>query len=147
MEASLPTSIRCKTNSLNGTCYVKIETVFLQHKEKTCYIDGEKTLYPQAVVGWSTTLPVTEAFCGLAILEEDTGKQLKIPIKAKMDLLVEKTKSERRTLVIFERHYVREQVTYESKLKEVTVNIVDSTYGSKTCISRNDPHMESFDEV
>ena len=143
VTSSLPPSSICKSNGKVGVCTVKIETIFMEHVESECYIGAEKVPYPQAVIG--SLVQGRAASCGLMLTDDDTGVDMAIPVKAKMDLVSEVATSETRILAIFERHYVADEITYESKIKDVTVNIEDASYGSKTCISRNDPHMESFD--
>ena len=60
---------------------------------------------------------------------------------------MEKKEYEERTLVIYQRIYVAKRIEYESIVGEVDVKIKDTNVKPAICISRNDPHLKTFDET
>ena len=123
--SGLPPPLLCSLSGLGGDCDVRVEGYFSPDKSDfSCYNEGEKFKLPQGVLGWEGD--AEGAFCGVPITMKGVGKMLRIPVQAKMDMRRER-RTAVRTLRLFQRHYVAQELKYEKELVTATVSIVFSS--------------------
>ena len=129
---NFPPSFICRSDPKdNEPCFIHIEVEFASFVERQCWLGGDRVVDAvQAVIGWwsSGDSDTEMAFCGLAITDENWQEPLRIPIKAKMDMVVEENAAEIRYLSIFERHYVGMTLVYESWLSNIEASTMCNVY-------------------
>ena len=84
-------------------------------------------LQTQAVIGWWDNSDNggqdVDAFCGLSLRDDNWMDIIRIPVRAKLDMIIEETLIVERHLRIFERHYVDMFLIYETRISEIQVGI------------------------
>jgi len=118
----LPPALLCALSGLGPDCDVRVEGYFTPDKHDfTCHNDDKKYKLPQGVLGWEGK--GEGAFCGVPITAKGVGESLRIPVHAKVDMRWERGTA-KRTLRLYQRHYVSQELKYERELVTATVSVV-----------------------